>query len=309
MGDKDIISKDILKRIALDIARVLLNLQVDHAEIIVTEYARVEDRRADLVARMSGAEGEFILHIELQNDNDTTMPVRMLRYRTDIYQGHVTQDIRQYLIYIGRARLTMKDRIQQTGLDYHYRIIDMHTVDCQALLAQDNPDALVLAILCDFGPRPATEVIHFIIGRLHQLTADNEGRFRSYLRMLEILSTNRNFGNIIKEELKMLSQVKYSQLPSYHLGWEEGVIRGEIKGEIRGEIKGEIRGEIKGEIRGEIKGEIKGEMGLLRRLLIRRFGPLDADTQSRLNQATLEQLGVWADNILEAATLEDVFKM
>ncbi|MCF8168571.1 MAG: hypothetical protein K9J77_08175 [Rhodoferax sp.] len=57
MGDKDIISKDILKCIALDIARVLLKLQVDSAEIIGSEQQRIEDRRADLVAQMSGMDG------------------------------------------------------------------------------------------------------------------------------------------------------------------------------------------------------------------------------------------------------------
>ena len=66
MTDKDIVSKDILKRIAIDIARILLNLKVDGAEIIETEYQRVEDRRADLVVRMWNADGEFILHIEIQ---------------------------------------------------------------------------------------------------------------------------------------------------------------------------------------------------------------------------------------------------
>ena len=47
MGDKDIVSKDILKRIAVDIARVLLHLKVDRAEIIETEYQTIEDHRAD----------------------------------------------------------------------------------------------------------------------------------------------------------------------------------------------------------------------------------------------------------------------
>jgi len=187
----------------------------------------------------------------------------------------------------------MQGGIRQTGLDYRFGFIDMHTVDCQALLAQDTPDALVLAILCDFKQRPAGEVVHFILQRLHQLTADNESRLRSYLRMLEILSTNRNLENIIKEELKMLTQVRYSQLPSYQLGWEEG----------------EINGEIKGEIKGEINGEIKGQVGLLTRLLSRRFGPLTPAVQTRLTQATPEQLVAWADNILDAATLDDVFQL
>lgn len=44
MPPKDIVSKDLLKRIAVDIARVLLHLKVDQAEIIDTDYQRIEDR-------------------------------------------------------------------------------------------------------------------------------------------------------------------------------------------------------------------------------------------------------------------------
>ena len=47
MNHKYIVSKDLLKRIAVDIARVLLNIKVDRAEIIETEFQRIEDRRAD----------------------------------------------------------------------------------------------------------------------------------------------------------------------------------------------------------------------------------------------------------------------
>jgi hypothetical protein len=284
MGDKDIVSKDILKRIAVDIARVLLHLKVDRAEIVETEFQTVEDRRADLVAHMWGEEGEFILHVEIQNDNDHDMPWRMLRYRADIGQSNAKVDTRQYLIYIGKAALAMPTEIQQTGLDYRYRIIDMHTVDCQTLLTQDNPDALVLAILCDFKGRPAREVIHFIIQRLQQLTANNESRFREYLRMLEILSTNRDLEKTIEEEEKMLSQVKYSQLPSFNIGWEQGLIEGKLE------------------------GKLEGQAAVLSRLLLRRFGALDEATQARLSHATLEQLGQWADNILDATTMADVFK-
>ena len=61
------------------------------------------------------------------------MPTRMLRYRSEIIERHPLSDIRQYLVYIGKSRLTMVDRIQQTGLDYHYSIIDMHKVDCRRI--------------------------------------------------------------------------------------------------------------------------------------------------------------------------------
>ena len=83
MGDKDITSKHILKHIVLDMAQYLLEMKLDSAEILETEQQRVEDRRADLVVKATQKDRTFILHIEIQNDNQNIMPLRMLRYYTD----------------------------------------------------------------------------------------------------------------------------------------------------------------------------------------------------------------------------------
>ncbi|MBS9402911.1 hypothetical protein KG088_04650 [Halomonas sp. TRM85114] len=40
---------------------------------------------------------------------------------------------------------------------------------------------------------------------------------------------------------------------------------------------------------------------------MRRFGPLDADTQRRLQQATTDELERWAENVLDAPSLAEVF--
>ena len=87
MGQKDIISKSILKRILLDMAVYLFKLELVDAERLFTETQRIEDRRADLVARVTPIQGEpFILHLEIQNNNDPQMAMRMLRYLSDIYR-------------------------------------------------------------------------------------------------------------------------------------------------------------------------------------------------------------------------------
>jgi hypothetical protein len=41
-------------------------------------------------------------------------------------------------------------------------------------------------------------------------------------------------------------------------------------------------------------------------LLSKRFGPLDEQTNARLKAATLDQLDIWADRILDEPTLQDV---
>ena len=63
-----------------------------------------------------------------------------------------------------------------------------------------------------------------------------------------------------------------------------------------------------GEIKGEIKGKLEGEAAVLARLLNKRFGPLDDSTRARLNTATLEQLEHWTDRILDATSVDQVFR-
>lgn len=64
-----------------------------------------------------------------------------------------------------------------------------------------------------------------------------------------------------------------------------------------------------GKEQGIAQGIEKGERSLLYRLLTRRFGPLDEPTEARLQQASAAELERWADNILEARTLEEVFTL
>jgi hypothetical protein len=45
----------------------------------------------------------------------------------------------------------------------------------------------------------------------------------------------------------------------------------------------------------------------LRRQLHKRFGELPEEIELRLNNATLAQLEVWADRVLDARTVEEIF--
>jgi predicted transposase/invertase (TIGR01784 family) len=295
MADKDIISKTILKRLVLDMAKVLFKLKLTSAEIIETEYQCVEERRADLVAKVKEESGESILHVEIQNDNQGIMPWRMLRYLVEIKYNYQKLLVRQYLIYIGKNKLTMADGIRQDGLVYSYRIVDMHDVNCQSLIEQNTPEALVLAILCDFGEISKRDVVRLLLKQLHKLVAGKESKFREYLHMMEVLSTNRNLEEIVKEEEKMLSQIKNSQLPSYKIGWEDGVELGKQEGRQEGRQEGEK------------KGEKKGERSVLNHLIIKRFGKIPKTIEDEINHATSLQIEQWVDKVIEANNLEDLF--
>jgi predicted transposase YdaD len=234
MGKKDIISKGLLKRLALDLATILLKLEIDpdRIELLDTEKQRIEDRRVDLVLRVCDANsGEtYLLHIEIQNNNDLWMPLRMLRYYTDIAFQWPGEPIRQYVIYIGQDELRMPEQLRMETLQYRYQILDMRTVDCQTLLQQDSPDALVMAILCDFKGRPAKDVVNYILQRLRTLTGADEKDYRRCVSMLEILSENRYLQATVKEVEGMLTEVEQHKLPSYQLGMEQGLEQGLERG-------------------------------------------------------------------------------
>lgn len=222
MGHKDILSKSLLKRLLLDMAVYLFGLELIDAELLATEAQRIEDRRADLVAKVTPVQGEpFILHLEIQNDNDGQMAVRMLRYLSDLLLAYPGDRIHQCLVYIGAERCRMASSLRSPQLRYDYAVVDMRDIDYQTLYDRDSPDALVLAILGDFGGREPTEVMRMLLTKLCALVGDDEGRLREYLQMLEILADNRHLNINIHEAYKML-EIDIERLPSYQYGMEKG---------------------------------------------------------------------------------------
>ncbi|MGB3274662.1 MAG: DUF4351 domain-containing protein [Castellaniella sp.] len=60
--------------------------------------------------------------------------------------------------------------------------------------------------------------------------------------------------------------------------------------------------------RGHAEGLVKGKVETLLLLLQRRFGPMDTETTKRIQSAKPAKLETWSLNILDATTLEDVFR-
>ena len=55
------------------------------------------------------------------------------------------------------------------------------------------------------------------------------------------------------------------------------------------------------------KGLVIGEQKLLIRQITRRFGPLPDEIRQRIEQANIDQIEEWADRILDARSLADIF--
>ena len=59
---------------------------------------------------------------------------------------------------------------------------------------------------------------------------------------------------------------------------------------------------------GRSEGRVEGERTLLERQLRRRFGRLSPEDTEKLRRASADDLETWADNVLDADTLDEVFR-
>lgn len=83
--------------------------------------------------------------------------------------------------------------------------------------------------------------------------------------------------------------------------------RGLEKGMQQGLQQGLQKGLEQGLEQGLERGRAQGSASVLLRQLNRRFGPLSPDVTRRLSQATSGQLEIWAERVLDAGTLDEVF--
>ena len=219
MGDKDIVSKEIIKEIGRDISMHILGIDIQgEVTLVDKEWTRIEKRDSDIVFKNENR----IIHIEIQNSHHSNMELRMLRYYSDILFEYKDCTVTQYLIYIGKEKCYMKNEIVRDEISYKYGIIDMKDVACEDLLYHDNPSAVALSILCDFKEKDKQMVVNTILKRLKELTDGDELEYKNYLKKVNILSDNRDLQNEVEKGAKMLS-VNVEKTPFYRMGMKDGI--------------------------------------------------------------------------------------
>jgi len=79
------------------------------------------------------------------------------------------------------------------------------------------------------------------------------------------------------------------------------------EGKAEGLAVGKAEGLAEGKAEGLAEGEQKGRAEMLLRLLRRRFGTVPVAVVEQVQAAGIDHLDEWSENVLDAATLEDVF--
>lgn len=222
-----------------------------------------------------------ILHLEFQTlpKFERPMPFRMLRYYTrlqDIYWG---QEILQVVIFLKQtnSRAVFTDRYQSSNTLHRYRVVRLWEEDPAPLLA--SPALLPLA------PLAKSDVPENLLRQtaIELDKIENRDRQINISACSEVLAGLRFEANLIRQLLREDLM-------------EESVIYQEIL----------QKGLQKGQQIGRQEGRQEGELALINRLLARRFGTIETQTQARLQQLSSSQLEDLGESLFDLGTVSDL---
>ena len=208
--------REIFQEVPTTFVKLLTNKEAK--ELLETKFPKVEEKEADLVVRL---EDETIFHLEIQLADDKSMPKRMLYYALLIENKHKEFPL-QTVLYLGENENRTKNQIKTATLQYSYEVKYIKDIDCETLIASDDLNDNILAILC------SVKDINKLLKKLSKkLDSLSEKRKEDYIRKLLFLFRLRpNLYDIItkdtKQELSMPFVIDKVKDPFYKEGIEKG---------------------------------------------------------------------------------------
>jgi predicted transposase YdaD len=254
---KEIFSKAAGKLISIAIGEKIKEKLKD----ITTEIELVKSLRPDMLFRA----GEKIFHIEIQVQQDKTLPKRMLIYSIGIEEKFGQKPI-QIVLFVGKGNpppSTFRDEFTS----HKFIVLDMKKIDPDEFLKSKKPEEVVIGILAGkFKDKP--KIIEKVKERIVEIVK-NEERIIKYIDSISFLA------GLFDIEIKvkpMPIQVDIRKTFLYKWGKEEGLKEGKREG-LREGLKEGLK---EGEQRGIIKGLKEGLKKAILSGVELKFGPSKA---------------------------------
>ncbi|GIW80989.1 MAG: hypothetical protein KatS3mg105_2796 [Gemmatales bacterium] len=324
------------------------DLDLDSLEPVNASFVseRFEKRESDVIWRVRFRDHWLYLYllIEFQSTVDRLMALRLMVYVGLLYQRLLSEkEIKEsemlppvvsIVLYNGTRRWTAPRDVGELIADagheeltrylprLSYFLLEEHAQDLAALAGMHNLAAIVFRL----EQCRSQEDIEAVFAELsewasveeHRETVLRIGRWleavaASGKRLIESpaqLQDFREYGAMLKETVEQWR--KQAREEGYAQGVEEGLAEGMEKGIQKGLQQGIQQGIHQGIQQGiqqgMAKGRSEGEAEVLMRLLNKKFGTIPEEYGRRIREADQEQLLTWADRILTAESIEDVFR-
>ena len=289
----DPILKEIFSKAAGKLISIATGEKIkEKLEDITTEIELVKSLRPDMLFRA----GEKIFHIEIQVQQDKTLPKRMLIYSIGIEEKFQQKPI-QIVLFVGKGN-PPPSNFRDEFTSHKFIVLDMKKIDPDEFLKSKKPEEVIIGILAGkFKDKP--KIIEKVKERIVEIVK-NEERIIKYIDSISFLA------GLFDIEIKvkpMPIQVDIRKTFLYKWGKEEGLKEGLKEGKREGLKEGEQRGIIKGLKEGLKKAILSG--------VELKFGPSKARQVRSLlvkinDMNKLERIN---KELIRAETWEDFIKV
>ena len=275
-----------------------------------------QSRANDVVWRFKVAESWVYVYllIEFQSRVDPYMALRMMVYQGLLYQELIRSKevspgalppILPIVLYNGSQRWTADTDVYELIADVpgfmehfkphaRYFLIDEQTHTDEELASQRNVVAAIFRL--EQYPESMSEVLD----RLHEWLVDQPELQRSIAAWIRAALRQRPEMGQELPEVASLQELKKMMADR----WEAWIQKREDK--VRQESLQEGRQE--GRQEGLQRGLQEGESLALQRLLAKRFGEVPVSVLEMIAQASSTQIETWLDRVLDADSLEALFR-
>ena len=264
----------------------------DDVDIVPVRQEQLQPRlgrryhELDVPLRVEWADGrrEVVLFaLEEESDGRRFSPHRLAHYCLDLAELFETDRVVPVSIFLraGSAPATLALGTERGRyLTFDYLACRLHAMDAARWLDSDNPVARVNLPNMRSPDSRRVEVYAQAVRGLLTLEPDGDKRAK-YLEFIDIYAA--------------LTDNEFRRYRRQHP---------EDSTTMTGFFQ---RARDEGRVEGRAEGHVDGERAVLTRLLRRRFGRLPPAVEERVHRAPPSNLEAWAENVLDARTLDDVF--
>jgi len=156
------------------------------AKVLPAEIRFVKSFYPDILIEIGGK----IVHIEVQVQQDKTLPERMLDYFYAIRKKYGKTPT-QIVLFAGKGnpptnKFELKDEFQMQNLSFNFIVLDMKKIDPDVFIKSDKPEEVIVGILAGkFKDKP--EIIKKVKERIVEIVKD-EKEIAKYIDSVSFLA-------------------------------------------------------------------------------------------------------------------------
>jgi predicted transposase YdaD len=228
----DLILKEIISRAASKIIWLATGRKVEgKLKLFPAEIRLAKSFYTDILFEIGGE----MFQIEIQVQQDKTMPERMFKYYYAIVEKYKKEPT-QIVLFVGRGKPPPSE-LKTPKLTLKYEVLDMKRIDPDVFIRSRKPYEVVVGVLAG-KYREKPKAFRKVMKRISEIVK-NEKELLKYMEDISFL------GGLFDVKIKvkpMPIQIYIRKTLFYKWGREEGLKEGLKEGEQRGIVKGKREG-------------------------------------------------------------------